>query len=255
MRDIIKAELEKIEANYGVDILFAIESGSRSWGYHSEDSDYDVRFIYRRPVSWYLSIQDRRDVIEPKLAAPLDINGWDIKKALFQLHRGNPAFAEWLRSDTVYRNSPELQMLQKALPTYFNSKTAIYHYLHMASGNFRQYILNSEAPLLKKYLYVCRPLLCCEWIAKHNTQPPQSLDYIFNDWCRENGSDSPEASAILELINLKKNGAEMGHGPHQIVLGTWISATIEKFSSFGRTSARASINPDELNEMFMHIVL
>ena len=46
MRAGIMAELEAIKRREGVRILFAIESGSRAWGFPSPDSDYDVRFVY-----------------------------------------------------------------------------------------------------------------------------------------------------------------------------------------------------------------
>ena len=46
----IKNKLAEIEFTEGVDVIMAVESGSRAWGFASPDSDYDVRFIYvRRP--------------------------------------------------------------------------------------------------------------------------------------------------------------------------------------------------------------
>ena len=80
--DRIRAELAGIEAAEGVTILYACESGSRAWGFESADSDYDVRFIYLRPTSWYLTIQKKRDVIERPIDDGLDCSGWDVPKAL-----------------------------------------------------------------------------------------------------------------------------------------------------------------------------
>jgi hypothetical protein len=53
--------------------LYAVESGSRAWGFASRDSDWDVRFIYIRRPSWYLSVQRRRDVLEYPLDGDLDV--------------------------------------------------------------------------------------------------------------------------------------------------------------------------------------
>ena len=82
MKDKIVENLQKIEAQDDVVIFYACESGSRAWGFPSKDSDYDVRFLYVRPVDWYLSIAEKRDVIERPLTDQLDINGWVLKKAL-----------------------------------------------------------------------------------------------------------------------------------------------------------------------------
>ena len=49
----IQQELAHIEREYNVRVLYAVESGSRAWGFASRDSDYDVRFIYLHPFEWY----------------------------------------------------------------------------------------------------------------------------------------------------------------------------------------------------------
>ena len=67
MRDVekeIEEKLEEIEQKEQVRILYAVESGSRAWGFASPDSDYDVRFVYVRPQEAYLRLEGVRDVIE-----------------------------------------------------------------------------------------------------------------------------------------------------------------------------------------------
>ena len=82
MKDLILQKLVEIEKEENIRILHAVESGSRAWGFASPDSDYDVRFIYVRPKEFYLRLDKTRDVIEWQLDDTLDINGWDISKAL-----------------------------------------------------------------------------------------------------------------------------------------------------------------------------
>src|SRR5271163_1132955 len=93
----IQSTLEKLEAVEKIDILFAAESGSRAWGFASPDSDYDVRFIYRRrALTDYVRIDPGRDVIEQMLPDDLDMAGWDILKAGGLFRKSNPALLEWL---------------------------------------------------------------------------------------------------------------------------------------------------------------
>ena len=45
MNVLVPEKLAEIERDYDVTVLWAIESGSRAWGFESPDSDFDVRFI------------------------------------------------------------------------------------------------------------------------------------------------------------------------------------------------------------------
>ena len=107
MKNIIQEKLNEIEQKENVRILLAVESGSRAWGFASPDSDYDVRFIYVRPASEYLKLEETKDVIEWQLDEVLDINGWDFKKALIQFRKGNATLFEWSNSPIVYKKSAE----------------------------------------------------------------------------------------------------------------------------------------------------
>lgn len=83
-------------------IPWAIESGSRAWGFPSPDSDYDCRFIFVRPRDHYLALWPARDVIETPLDTTFDVNGWDLAKAVRLIAKGNATAIEWLRSSIVY---------------------------------------------------------------------------------------------------------------------------------------------------------
>jgi predicted nucleotidyltransferase len=94
MRTKILEALRRIEEEEGVRIIYACESGSRAWRFASEDSDYDVRFIYIRPLDWYLSVDDRKDIIEVPIDDNLDINGWDLRKSLSLIRKSNSVILE-----------------------------------------------------------------------------------------------------------------------------------------------------------------
>ena len=63
MREKISELMDDIARENGIKILFAIENGSRAWDMASADSDYDIRFVFFRPVDDYLTLSPKEDVI------------------------------------------------------------------------------------------------------------------------------------------------------------------------------------------------
>lgn len=120
----IQVKLKEIEEKEHVRILHCVESGSRAWGFASPDSDYDVRFIYVRRSEDYLRLEKTRDVIEWQLDDTLDINGWDLQKALRLLYRSNPTLFEWNNSPVIYKTTPEWQEISQMISRFFVDKSS-----------------------------------------------------------------------------------------------------------------------------------
>ena len=150
MLDIINKKLKEIEEKENIKILLAVESGSRAWGFASSDSDYDVRFIYVRNQKEYLRLNDIRDVIEWQLDETLDINGWDIKKALLLLKKSNPTLFEWWNSPIIYKKNDVFSNFDKYLESYFSSKKLMFHYVNMAKVNYKENFKDDKVKLKKK---------------------------------------------------------------------------------------------------------
>lgn len=208
VRTAIDQRLDAIESESGVCILYACESGSRGWGFASPDSDYDVRFLYVHPPAWYLRVTPGRDVIECPIAGLLDINGWELRKALGLLKKGNAVLAEWLRSPVVYRaDAGFLDAIRQAAQRVWQPERAFHHYLHLARGQYRRY-LRGETVRLKKYFYVLRPLLAALWIEQGRGVPPM----LFSDLVAGVVGDPGLCSAIETLLGRKRCAAELEHG-------------------------------------------
>ena len=102
MKEVIQNKLKEIELQKGVEILYAVESGSRAWGFASPDSDYDIRFIYKHDLDYYLSLWEQTDVIEFMTEDDLDGSGWNLRKTLKLLAKSNASLLEWIYSPVVY---------------------------------------------------------------------------------------------------------------------------------------------------------
>lgn len=210
MLEQIRTTLRRIEEEEQVRIVYACESGSRAWGFPSRDSDYDVRFLYVRSLDDYVSLFEPRDVIERPISDLLDVNGWDLRKALRLFCKSNPPLLEWLESPIVYEERYGVaEAIRQLSPLSFSPKSCMYHYLSMAKGNYREY-LQGERVELKKYFYVLRPLLACAWIERYETMPPMAFDTLT---ARLLAPDSALYAAVARLLERKKAGEELDDEP------------------------------------------
>lgn len=249
MKKLIQEKLREIEQREECRILLAVESGSRAWGFASPDSDYDVRFIYVRPEKAYLRLDRTRDVIEVPINDELDINGWDIDKTLRLLHKSNPTVFEWFSSPIIYQTSAFADQFRPIMQKYFSSKAGLWHYLHMAEGNYRDY-LRGEMVRAKKYFYVLRPILACKWILEKGTPPPM----LFTDLVK---SELPDdlSETVYQLLNLKMNSPEIKEIPRIDQLNRYLDAGIvsvkEQIEKLPDTPVQ---DWNELNELFFSVL-
>ena len=179
----VDQRLASVEQEHGVRVVWAVESGSRAWGFPSPDSDYDCRFVYVRPSARYLDPWLPRDVVETPLDAVLDVNGWDLRKALQLMVRGNATVVEWLRSPIVYRGVERVR---------------------------DQLLRLAEEVRLKGLLYALRPAAALHWYRVHPDAPlpPMRLQDLL--------AQAPPAAdvvqAVDDLVARKASAREVGTG-------------------------------------------
>jgi predicted nucleotidyltransferase len=240
MEEKIKRALAHIEEQENIQILYATESGSRAWGFESPDSDYDVRYIYVRPLSWYLTIDPGRDVIDhyhkqPYIAGTefddplLDITGWDLKKAMYQMRKSNPQISEWLRSSIVYRTGIRRELLRLNVDT-MRLHPALAHYRSMANTNFREF-LQGENVRFKKYLYVLRPLFAAQWIMHRKSFPPMEFESLIDSMVNTFENATELKASLYRLLALKRQASEVQDGPRDPVLHEFIERELKRTDS------------------------
>ena len=218
----IDARLDRVEEEQGVSIVWAIESGSRAWGFPSPDSDYDCRFLYARPVADYLGLRSRRDVIETPLDRVFDVNGWDVRKAFGLMVKGNATVGEWLRSPIVYRGDAVLRDDLVALADDVVDRHALTkHYVHVARNNLA---LLASSGVAKKFFYALRPAVTLRWmrLRADSALPPMDLPTLVA------GAAVPDdvRAAVDELVDRKSLTRELGALVVPAVLLSFVEAEL-----------------------------
>jgi predicted nucleotidyltransferase len=256
---LIKRLCRLMEDVNDVRIVFAVESGSRAWGMESSDSDYDVRFVYARPLSEYLRIDRPGDVLEayydldgdpckPKGAA-IDMVGFDVFKYAALLSKSNPAAIEWLLSGTVYcgeQNKAFREYAEKG----FSPESLFYHYRSMAKTNYERFIKPEKKSTTKIYLYVYRGIVNAKWIESKGTLPPMEYPKALSGMRK--ALPQPVVERIEGLLKEKKAGGERD-GIKDAVLDGYAE---EFFSGpIHAPEARKKTGVEELNTEVRKIIL
>lgn len=245
----ILEKLDEIERAEDVKILLAVESGSRAWGFASPDSDYDVRFIYQRKREDYLRLDEKKDTIDWQLDDVLDINGWDLKKALRQFYKGNATLFEWSNSPVVYRKLQEWDEVYREARIYFSEKAAVHHYRGTAANTFYSH-LQEEQVKYKKYFYALRPLLACRYMEQNHCPPPVLFEKLM-----EMGLPDGLREGIGELLRVKKVTEEGELNPQIPVIFDFIASELERQKDVAERMEDDHLKDWEvLNRIFMRMV-
>lgn len=237
-------KLKQIEQDRNVEILFAVESGSRAWGFASPDSDYDIRFVYKHSKDWYLNLWEQTDTIQFMTEDDLDGSGWDIRKALRLLAKSNASFTGWLFSPIVYRADDDfLNDIKKVANANFNPVSGFYHF-HSMNKNFEE-TLGSEKMTLKRFFYAIRTALCANWIYKNETIPP----VLFRDMYSL--IDDSYHSKLDALIAFKSERVEKSNDPIEVDLIHLVKHIVNENNSVKDKLANRKSNPVDFNELFL----
>uniref|UniRef100_UPI00404B3A99 nucleotidyltransferase domain-containing protein n=1 Tax=Gelidibacter sp. TaxID=2018083 RepID=UPI00404B3A99 len=248
MKTKILHKLSEIEKDKNIEILFAVESGSRAWGFESPDSDYDIRFVYKHKMEWYLNLWNKKDTIEFMTDEDLDGSGWDLRKALMLMAKSNASFYGWLFSPVIYRGNLELLNEMKDIANNnFNPISGFYHY-HSMNKSFEE-TLGSEKMTLKSFFYAIRTALCANWIYKYGTIPPVKFQELYPL------IEEKFQSMLDELILLKKKHIEKSNEPVSADLINLVKRIVEDNNRVKNDLINKKTNHKDFNDFFLKTIL
>ena len=260
MRTLIQNICKQLEKEKNSTILFAVENGSRAWRMESKDSDYDVRFVFVRPLEEYLQINLPKDVVEAAFdekgkphspqGAIIDMSGFDIFKFVKMLSSSNPTTIEWLTTDIVYHGEQNKVFKQFALKN-FNPIALYHHYKSMCRVNYLKYLKSGDAVTYKKYLYAFRGLINAKWVAHKKTIPP----IIFTDALQGMNGIVPATvlKKLSDIIKLKSRGKEKEIVQNLVAMDSYIEEFLKDDAEAPKEKSHATAN--ELNTELRRIVL
>lgn len=243
----ILEKLSEIEKANAIEIVFAVESGSRAWGFASPDSDYDICFVYKNKKEWYLNLWEQKDTIDFMTEDDLDGVGWDIKKALKLLAKSNASFSGWLFSPIIYKADEEFIKELKELANINFNPVAGFHHFHAMNKGFEE-TLGTDKMTLKSFFYTIRTALCANWIAKKHTVPPVYFKELYEL------VDEKYNSTINELIKLKSTRIEKSKETVKEELILLVRSIIEENNRLRKSLPNTKATHKEFNEFFLKYV-
>ncbi len=204
--DEIKNFLIELQKTNKIDIIFACEAGSRLWRIDSSDSDFDIRFVFKRNFRDYLRLNKPNDIIQC-VSGNKDFVGFDIFKFCGLLNNSNPSIIEWLISDIVYFNKQPGQLVSAA-KNWFNPLALFHHYKSMCKQNYLTYLKTHSEVTYKKYLYAMRGLLSAKYVLEFEELPPINFNILLEKLFSKNAIQKEIYHKLKEILVKKKSGKE-----------------------------------------------
>jgi len=244
-KDILVA-LGEFEVDDSVTVLYAVENGSRVWGFDTPSSDYDIRFVYKHPLEEYHKIHLAREDITYNNGL-LDFVGFDIHKFMNLLWKSNPTTIEWLQCEKPYISHLDFAILYDFVRDNFNPKALFMHYYHLALTNYAKYVLKQDMVRNKKLLYVLRGIHNAMIVQKRGILPPvkflDGIEYmerdIYNVYVR---------GEIDNILNNKDNETE------KVDLTVILDYIANMFAFLGEAKVRDKIEDKPYTNIYTHFL-
>jgi uncharacterized protein len=224
-----KKFMKKIEKKFSIKVIFVTECGSRAYNLESNESDYDLRFVYiQNEYDIYKEFVRKKltsDIFEHgkvqnetftgkfymKDQTEVDWQGWDITKAIKHLYEMNPSICEWIFSPIVYYNNPNYEFQQNAQELVKSQKRIsplIRHYLAMGRIHYENYVFQEKEVPVKKYATVARCGIMAKWLLIHELEVFEKDLFYINVFTVlteiKNYISKKNHKKLLGLLNKKK---------------------------------------------------
>ncbi|KPF68585.1 hypothetical protein IP88_11705 [alpha proteobacterium AAP81b] len=252
VRQDIELRLATVAADERVHMLMAVESGSRAWDFPSPDSDYDVRFLYVRRRDWYLQLQAGRDVIERPIVDEIDLNGWDIRKALGLLLKSNAVISEWIESPIRYMpDHPVIERVRALADDVLDARALAHHYASLGRNAADRWLDGDGDVPVKKYFYALRPALAVRCLRIDPTlRPPMNLQALMA------AGDLPEGLVrdIAMLVDAKRRTNEHANGTRMPALDALIRSELVRAPEVPGRAQSDERHRERADQLFLDIV-
>ena len=248
--NMIQSWLEEMEHEHRIDILFAVETGSRAWGGATSHSDYDIRFIFKRShVRTYLSMEKALETLD--FPAPYDAVGWDLFKAFHLLEKSNGSLLEWAVSPIVYRDQNDFS---KKLRLYIEESYSLFslyqHYIHLMARNVKEVHHKSyNEKRQKKLIQAVRSFLLAKEIVLNRNIP---FDVLYSTFSKDTNEDTIRSFYLL-LMESKQKGCLVSETLVDEMITTMVNER-ESYEKLANELPRGVQNMQVLNEWIWELL-
>lgn len=247
MRERILEIIKEIEKEKNVKVILVADTGSRSLGYSTSSSDYDIRFIYIQKPKRYLRLGTGRDTIERKVEN-LDFVGFDLRKALEMIRKSNVQLWQWFYSTEVILKTKLSEKIKNLMPKFFVPKVALRQYAGISSNNFKRKIAKEENVKIKYYLLATIRIATGLKIARDKKYPKiEHVNHI---------SDILPKTVYEEIKRILKLRTEFFEETVQAseILNSFIKENVEMLNTISDSMKTTEKNQGKLDELFFEIV-
>jgi predicted nucleotidyltransferase len=156
---------------------------------------------------------------------------------------------EQIQNPVSYGGDPIFTERFRALiPTYFNKKRALFHYVNIAAQTMPQ--VQGLSIGLHRVFYIIRPLLACEWMTRNDSMPPTEFQKLLD-------ADFLPLPLLNEVTEIVQRKLVMVMGDRESLqlskeLLYWLTESLRRHQETLQLlpPSQAAVSLEPLNELF-----